>query len=111
MSARPERSNQMGNQSDTNSSTELLFLTDQHGNAYVVPSETVAHARITKEHEAQVKEIITADTIGYGDTYWMQKGILSHMGWVYKDPTYTKDWDAGNVGNFDLNGDGQIDKA
>jgi hypothetical protein len=95
----------MGN---TDGEKELLFLTDQHGNAYVMPSETIAHARVSKEHQAQVKELVTAETSGYGNYDWLKKGIFDHWGWIHSDPKYGKLWEAENVGNFDLDGDGKI---
>src|SRR5262245_4587864 len=66
----------MDNQTQSTGDTEILFLTDQNGNAYVVASDVIVHAKVPDELKTEIRELATADTKGYGNADYMLSGIL-----------------------------------
>src|SRR6476646_4456085 len=90
------RSNHMSNQINTKDGTNVLFLTDQYGDSYIVSKETVEHASVPEELKTELHELVTADTKGYGNADWMLGGIVKFWGLSCEHTGWTEN----NVGNF-----------
>jgi hypothetical protein len=94
----------MGNQI-TNGESDVLFLTDQNGDAYVVSRQVIEHARVPDELKSEVREYATADTKGYGNADYILGGILKYWGWSNE----MKGWEDADM--FDLDRDGKVGSA
>src|SRR5262245_57084823 len=61
--SRPQRSK--GDTVMSQESAEILVLTDQDGNCYLLPWETVSAARVPEEQRGEVIAAIDGDTAGF----------------------------------------------
>ena len=84
----------------TNPDSDLLWLTDNDGNNYLVRRDIIEHRRVPKEIVNEIRNYVESDTQGYGSGAYLMKGISNLWG--------LKSGDKGFDGNFDLDGDGMI---
>ena len=90
----------MDSKTPTNPDSDLLWLTDNEGNAYLVRRDIIEHRRVPKEIVDEIRSYIEADTHGYGSADYLLKGISNLWGLKSGDKGYDR--------NFDLDGDGYI---
>ncbi|MFL5732435.1 MAG: hypothetical protein ACJ78Q_04470 [Chloroflexia bacterium] len=90
----------MDHNSSTNPDSDLVWLTDSSGNAYLMRSDVVARHHVPSEIATQVKDFVESDTQGYGNASYLLSGISKLWG--------LKNGDKGYDGNFDLDGSGDI---
>src|SRR6185436_3123843 len=84
----------------TNPDSDLLWLTDNEGNSYLVRRDIIEHRRVPKEIVDQIKNYVEADTHGYGSGKYLMDGITKLWGLKSADKGYDM--------NFDLDQDGII---
>lgn len=60
-----------------NEQSEVVLVRDDAGATYALRRTEIAHGRIPAEMKSQVEELLSGDVEGYGNPYWMLKGILS----------------------------------
>src|SRR5205823_4128881 len=94
---------EMDPKTTTNPDSDLLWLTDNEGNNYLVRRDIIEHRRVPKEIVEQIKNFVEADTHGYGGGTFLLDGIKGHWG--------LKNTDKGYDMNFDLDGDGKIGQS
>ena len=93
----------MDHKTTTNPDSDLLWLTDNEGNNYLVRRDIIEHRRVPKEIVDEIKNYVEADTHGYGNAEYLLGGISKLWGLTSTEKGYDR--------NFDLDGDGQIGKG
>jgi hypothetical protein len=94
---------EMDPKTTTTPDSDLLWLTDNDGNNYLMRRDIIEHRRVPKEIADEIRSYVEADTHGYGNSEYLLKGISNLWGLSSKDKGYDM--------NFDLDQDGQIGKG
>jgi hypothetical protein len=86
---------------DKGRESELLWLTDNEGQSYLVKREHIEAFRVPDEVRTEVRSLVEDEVEGYGEANWLLKGVLDHLGIKVGDEKF----DA----SFDLDSDGDTD--
>jgi len=103
----------MDNKSTWKGDEELIFVTDQQGNTYLVSRDVLKQGAVPPEKKAWLDEAIHSEVKGYGDDYMVKLANQYFGQMVAKYDDGTKQWvyDNGDLEKLDVNQDHAIGVA